>query len=820
MRVSVVISTLNRAEGLRNTLHSLRLQRYEDFEVVVVNGPSVDDTESVLDEMAFAIKRRRCAYPNLSMSRNVGIRAAAGELVAFIDDDALPEPDWLEAIVPHFSDDAVGGVGGIVFDNSGVDLQYRFSASNRFGGTKFSEVPFDDRSFPGSWEFPYLQGTNCVFRRSALEEIGFFDEEFEYYLDETDVACRVVDRGYVIRQLNNAGVHHKFLPSDVRNEHRVVRNWYPVIKNRIYFGFKHALDLRTVPELLADNLEFMAQCRQDVWFHEQAGRLPRGTHIEAKARMDEAVTVGLRRGLAGAAQQRIDPQSLTPDSEFKPFAQRTARRDGLMIVMVSQDYPPAQSGGIATLTANAAAGLSARGHEVRVIAHTDQNPTVDLVGEVWLHRVSRATDLGNLSEPPLATHIQARNVAVSTEIQRISGYREIDVVYGPIWDVEASNVLQDTPLPVVTHVETTMAISCRVREDWANNEGFQKLVARPLISAEGLLLEGSTAIHAISSAIASAVIDDYHLSRQERVAVIPLAIALPDDIVDRELVGQRVLFVGRLEPRKGIDTLLDIAPDLLDQFPNAVIDIAGNDQIPLGNGSTYRQQFELRHPEIDAGRLRFHGVVDDDELDRLYRECDIFVAPSRYESFGLVYLEAMRFGKPVIGTRTGGVPEIIRDGIDGLLVEPNDAGDLRRALCELLGSQDRREQLGLAGRRRVLSDFTISGHSEKLETLLARVRSLGPTDIGDLDMAVDLNASGGLEIVVTDTTSRTLIVAGPRSSVVRVAGAETYLAHLSREGINRIALPRSFDAPQQLRIFADTPVKFLGMHWLRPVDTE
>ena len=92
---TVVINTLNRAAHLRTALASLRHQRHRAFEVVVVNGPSTDDTEAVL-ALWPDIKVARCTEANLSMSRNIGIAMAEGDVVAFLDDDATPEPDWLE----------------------------------------------------------------------------------------------------------------------------------------------------------------------------------------------------------------------------------------------------------------------------------------------------------------------------------------------------------------------------------------------------------------------------------------------------------------------------------------------------------------------------------------------------------------------------------------------------------------------------------------------------------------------------------------------------------------------------------------------------
>ncbi|HWM21281.1 MAG TPA: glycosyltransferase, partial [Ilumatobacteraceae bacterium] len=217
MRVSVVICTYNRAESLQRTLDALRYQSYHDFEVVVVNGPSMDRTDDVLDRWRNTVKVVSNPLANLSVSRNLGIRQSAGELVAFIDDDAIPEFDWLDDIAGAFGDAEVAGAGGLVFDHTGVEFQFRFSASSRLGEPLLSDVAsFDALCVPGAFWFPHLQGTNAAFRRDALDEVGGFDETFDYYLDETDLCARIVDAGYVLRQLDDAHVHHKFLPSGLR----------------------------------------------------------------------------------------------------------------------------------------------------------------------------------------------------------------------------------------------------------------------------------------------------------------------------------------------------------------------------------------------------------------------------------------------------------------------------------------------------------------------------------------------------------------------------------------------------------------------------
>ncbi len=88
--VSVIVNTHNRADHLKRLFDCLSRQTYDNFEVIVINGPSTDHTQQVLDEYASAIRTGTCPEVNLCMSRNIGVRAAAGEIVAFIDDDAVP----------------------------------------------------------------------------------------------------------------------------------------------------------------------------------------------------------------------------------------------------------------------------------------------------------------------------------------------------------------------------------------------------------------------------------------------------------------------------------------------------------------------------------------------------------------------------------------------------------------------------------------------------------------------------------------------------------------------------------------------------------
>jgi glycosyltransferase involved in cell wall biosynthesis len=190
------------------------------------------------------------------------------------------------------------------------------------------------------------------------------------------------------------------------------------------------------------------------------------------------------------------------------------------------------------------------------------------------------------------------------------------------------------------------------------------------------------------------------IRRLRRVALGILPDLAPP--ASRSFERLRLLFVGRCELRKGVHTLLEVLPTLLSELPEWECHLVGDDAVPIAGEGTLKQRFVEQHRDAPwLSRVVFHGVVDEAELRRQYQLCDLFVAPSLYESFGLIYHEAMQYGKAVVGCRTGGVPEVVADGVEGLLVTPDRPSELEAALARLMRDGDLREQMGQAGARRV-----------------------------------------------------------------------------------------------------------------------
>jgi glycosyltransferase involved in cell wall biosynthesis len=584
---------------------------------------------------------------------------------------------------------------------------------------------------PGGWEIPYLIGTNASFRRDRLIEVGGFDEEFEYYLDESDVCMRLVDAGYLIMQSEHAPVHHKYLASWIRDPQRITLNLFPIIKNKIYFSLVNGRLHSSLTEIYADNAQFARNQRLNLERHRDNGSISDEQLAEAERTIERGWEVGVPLGFRGREVLLGEVEDGTPGHAFRPFPTR-GREGRLRVCLVSQTLPPDEIGGISRYISQAARALALLGHEVRVIANGADHSTVDLEDGVWVHRVLKE---GPVAEPVLVDppgRVWSNASAVADEIVRLNQHRPIDAVYGALWDTESIAVLERSAVPVVTSLVTTIAITLEMRPEWRQDEPFLRDYLTPLIATERSLVQRTHLIHALSTAVATEVERTAQIELDpNRLVVAPLGaedMAGDDEPPGDGDAGCEILFVGRFEKRKGIDLILGAIPGLVATRPDVRIVLIGRDDLPGDAGMPYRTLFERDHHSAPwFHQIEFRGVVDDDALWAAYRHCDVFVAPSRFESFGLIFIEAMLCGTPVVALRAGAAVEVVDDGVTGLLVA-DDVAAVRSALLDLVDDPARRVQLGRAGRERYERDFTVAAMGERLELLLGSVHRISLDD--------------------------------------------------------------------------------------------
>lgn len=727
MRVSIVINTYNRLKSLPVALEAVSQLRYPDIEVVVVDGPSDDGTMAYLESSwQGRIKICTCPEANLSKSRNVGIINASGDVVCFTDDDGIPEPDWIDRLVKAYEDPQVAAAGGWVRNHTGVDYQTKHIVSSR---ASTSEVMIEDpldvpEAAPFADKFPGLIGVNSSFRRSHLLEVGAFDEEYAYFLDETDVLVRMVDAGYKITMLPDAEVHHKYAPSHIRAENGIAKSWLQIMKSTAYYIVKNA----TPTTSLADSLTLVADHKRQLqahtnWFHSQS-LIDNDRHKQLMAEIDEGAARGISDAFAFPARQLITKHEM---SSWLPLVRRPAE-DRTRIALVTGLYPPRPCGGVAVFMHTLATQLVDEGHEVTVItqAEVGRPHTVDFEDGVWIHRVPDDDTLAPVfpaDMPDLPPSIAQFAGQALAELDRIAQHRQFDTVIGSIWDTELAAIIASRRYRTAMYLVTSYKLMEDSKPEWKQNEHFYTHHVKKICAAEIWCIQNSSRVVASTQAILDDVERTYGIQiPRDRTEILPFGV--PDAPIhpEKPKVGRdvRLLFVGRLEERKGIDTIIEALPDIMTINNQIFFDLVGNDQLTDSDGVTYRQRCEDAYSrEPWYCRLSFHGHVSDSDLLDMYRNCSIFIAPSKYESFGLIYLEAMRFSKPCIGTRAGGIPEVVQDGVTGLLIEPGDAEMLTASVRQLVKSVARREEMGKAGRARFEQTFTAHKFAERV---LSRVK--------------------------------------------------------------------------------------------------
>lgn len=239
--VSLIIVSRQRQTALLRVAASLRFQSYQNFEVIIVSDAP---DRAFLTDIPYAQNMLHLTFdePNISVARNIGLAHAQGEIVAFCDDDAVPDPNWLTDLVAPFSDPTVASAGGFVRGRNGFSFQWKAllcdSSGEDFPLAVDEKAAFTKVAYDGS-KFAKLQGTNCAFRRSCLTEIGGFDAGFRFFLDETDVCLRLAQAGYAAAFVPAAQVHHGFEQSALRSASRVPKSLFEIGASKRRFLEKH-----------------------------------------------------------------------------------------------------------------------------------------------------------------------------------------------------------------------------------------------------------------------------------------------------------------------------------------------------------------------------------------------------------------------------------------------------------------------------------------------------------------------------------------------------------------------------------------------------
>ena len=319
---SLIIVSRHRPAALMRALAGVAQMDHPDFELIVVTDPV---SAQIIGTLGLPIKLVRYDQANISAARNIGLQLAAGQVVAFLDDDAVPEPSWLSRLAAPFADLQVTAAGGYVLGRSGLAWQWR---ALWVDGDGFDQ-PFDPG--PGISLHPgtarrtlKTQGTNCAFRRDSLLAIGGFDEGFAFYLDEADVNLRLAADGGLTAVVPDAVVHHGFAASSRRRKDRVPTDLTQIGYSLARFTARHGL----TPDALDRHI---AHQRARLIRHMVSGALEPSAVRRLMAGLRNGIKIAQSQEAAGVQRPGLNGSPLAPTRH--PFAAlpNTGPRQGRLL---------------------------------------------------------------------------------------------------------------------------------------------------------------------------------------------------------------------------------------------------------------------------------------------------------------------------------------------------------------------------------------------------------------------------------------------------------------------------------------------------------
>lgn len=713
-KISIVINTYNRASVLDETLSSLYYLEYPNFEVIVVNGPSTDNTEEVLEKYKKDIKIANTTKRNLSVSRNIGIAISSGDYVAFIDDDAIPDRFWLNKLLKGFNSPEVAGVGGDVFDITGKTYQARRILSDRLGDSNINYIGNSPAAIPNAFKFIATIGVNSIYKRDILLSVGGYDEQYDYFLDETDLCARIIDAGYYINYQKGADVYHKFAPSFMRGEKKIPIDYSSIIKNIIYYCYQYK---NLIEEKIIQNKikNVYKDVNSSIKYHYKHNMISKSEYASSL----ESVQIGLKQGKESVERGYkllITQETLNKNkSDFKKFPNffNDDFSKKKTIVLLTHEYYPNIRGGVANEVHTVAIELSKRGHNIHIITCDEYKydyPSVTFEKNIWVHRIKtkdydfnflRSNTPYDIDMKDSNYHTLKKLYTIYEELLNISNKYKVDIVHDFLWESLNFYVLGNDKFNSVTTLVTPAAYM------YKNEHSIHHTLVKNI---EKFCLENNANLVADSNCITD-VCKKYYKNMPETTTIYLGLNDLSKEKIEQQINKDsqkiEILFLGRLEYRKGIDLLLEVIPDICKKYDNVVFRIVGVNTIKshINNKKTYLEIFlEKNKNLLKEGKVIIEGGVD--SVIPYYKNCDIFVAPSRFESFGFIYIEAMMFSKPTIGTNVAAIPEVIENNVTGLLFEPENTKSLMDSISKLIENKELREKMGKEGRKRYEKLFT------------------------------------------------------------------------------------------------------------------
>jgi glycogen(starch) synthase len=395
----------------------------------------------------------------------------------------------------------------------------------------------------------------------------------------------------------------------------------------------------------------------------------------------------------------------------------------LTIALVTIEYPPDPfSSGIGSYTKTMAESLARRGHEVHVVTRGTGDECRTQEGSVTIHRVVPA-------RPPIPRHLTpwaTTRLAIRGAFSEVRYRRKVASKLAELVENEGVELIEAADhaaeaafydprrhprVPFIVRLHTPVAIG----------EIFDRNlpeIARRLVGLyERRFLRRATHLTATSSRVIDFMAEEMRLAPNAITALPNPPTFDPGTVLVREELEDpnMVLFVGRVNHWKGTHLLMKAIPRVLERKPTARFVLIGADAFSYRGHASMRDYLLGLLPEDCHESVLFMGRLPHDEVGAQFQRASVCVFPSLFEVFGYTCLEAMTYGRAIVGSGNGGMSELLDDGRAGLLFTPPDYRELADKILSLLGDPDLRRRLGARARERVLGKYDMGIVLEQFE---------------------------------------------------------------------------------------------------------
>lgn len=373
------------------------------------------------------------------------------------------------------------------------------------------------------------------------------------------------------------------------------------------------------------------------------------------------------------------------------------------ICYLCNEYPPGQHGGIGSFTQTLARAMSARGHKVSVVG-------VYLNGREGVEDDMGVRVIRLANTPVPRTGLVLNGLRIQQVINQLHAECPIDIIDGS----EASLAVLPRQFPAIKIIRMQ-----------GGHHFFSSTLGKKLQPWKAWL-------EARSFARADALCAVSHFAAETTRRLLDLGdrpieiLPNPVDVCEfrpRPEINEEhglIVFVGTITEKKGIRQLVQAMPRIVEAVPHVRLWAFGRDWPDPLTGQSFTERLRTLVPPEIGSHVVFKGPIEHALLADMLARAQICVYPSHMESQGIVIVEGMAMGKPVVAGRTGPGPEVVEDGVSGLLCDPHNPDSIAEAIIPLLRDAKLRHVLGEQARTRAVEKFSLEPLVELNEAFYVR----------------------------------------------------------------------------------------------------